>query len=177
MTPDVGHPFVSTLGAQKAMSEMDELVRNTLTDFTNGVFAGAWRGKEREAVSLFAFGYLLMHCRPGSVLYDPAQIGIEVRVPKAHGLGKKAEICKDLVICSKPASTCWSENECPLAILEWKANQPQVSVDDIAWLSAFSAKRPTFTGYAVCLDLKQRNFRLSCSRVQQQRVQRGWLVL
>ncbi|MDZ7337874.1 MAG: hypothetical protein ONB30_04985 [candidate division KSB1 bacterium] len=159
------------------MSEIDNVVRNSLTDFTNRVFTSAWWGKEREAVSLFAFGHLIKHCRPGSVLYDPAQIGIEVRVPKADSVGKKAEICKDLVIWPKPGLTCWNENEWPVAILEWKANQPQVSADDVAWLLAFSAKCPTFVGYAICLDLKQRNFRLSCTRVQQQKVQNEWLVL
>ena len=159
------------------MSDIDDLVRNSLTDFTNGVFADEWWGKEREAVSLFAFGYLIKHCRPGSILYDPAQIGIEVRVPKADGLGKKTEICKDLVIWLRPGLTCWSEKGWPLAILEWKANQPKVFANDVAWLSAFSAKRPTFTGYAVCLDLKQRHFRLSCTRIQQQHVQHEWLVV
>ena len=159
------------------MNEIDDLIRGSLTDFTNGVFSSKWWGKEREAVSLYVFGYLLKHCRKGTVLYDPAQIGIEVRVPKAESLGKKAQICKDLIIWSRPASTCWTENEWPVAILEWKANCTQVSTNDVTWLSAFSVNRSNFTGYAVSLDLKQRNFRLSCTRVRRQRVQPEWLVL
>lgn len=159
------------------MSEVDETIRAALTEFTAAVFSLNWWGKEREAVSLFSFGHLIKQCRPGATLYDPAQIGIEVRVPKPEGRGAKREVCKDLVIWSAPGATCWSDSRGPIAIMEWKVNCQQVCGDDVAWLVAFSAGRPQFTGYAVCLDLKHRNFRLSCTRVHDTNADSEWLVL
>ena len=159
------------------MTKIDTIIRQALKEFTAKVFADSWWGKEREAVSLFAFGHLIKQCRPDGVLFDPAQIGIEVRVPKAARRGVKREVCKDLIVWSGPGATCWSKNHWPIAILEWKANQPQVYADDVAWLVAFSASRPDFTGYAICLDLQRRNFRLSCTRVQNESAYSEWLVL
>lgn len=160
-----------------AMTEIDTIIRQALKEFTTEVFADSWWGKEREAISLFAFGHLIKQCRPGGALFDPAQIGIEVRVPKVEGWGVKCEVCKDLIIWSRPGATCWSEPHYPMAILEWKANQPRVYANDVAWLVAFSANRPDFIGYAICLDLQRRNFRLSCTRVQNESVYSEWLVL
>ncbi|MBX3303515.1 MAG: hypothetical protein KF693_14970 [Nitrospira sp.] len=159
------------------MNNLDSIVRQALTEFTADVFAKAWWGKEREAVSLFAFGYLIKQCQPGHIFFDPAQVGIEVRVPRPDLLGLKREICKDLVVWSSPGATCWDTDNWPMAVLEWKANQDRVYVKDVEWLVAFSSGRPNFVGYAICLDLEKRNFRLSCTRVQQQVVQQAWLVL
>lgn len=159
------------------MTEIDLIVRNSLTDFTERVFSTNWWGKEREAVSLFAFGHLITYCRPNTIFYDPAQICIEARVKRAQELGKKAEICKDLAVWPKPGETCWTDDAFPLAIMEWKANHSRVSSYDVDWLTAYSKNLPTFIGYAICLDLKKRNFRLSCTRVQHQNVQHGWLVI
>jgi len=64
-----------------------------------------------------------------------------------------------------------------MAVLEWKANQDRVYAKDVEWLVAFSAGRPNFIGYAICLDLKKRNFRLSCTRVQNHVIEQAWLVL
>ena len=159
------------------MNNLDSTIRQALIEFTEDVFAKTWWGKEREAVSLFAFGYLIKQCQQGHIFFDPAQVGIEVRVPQPDGLGSKREICKDLVIWSSPGATCWDTDNWPMAVLEWKANQDRIYAKDIAWLVAFSSSRPNFVGYAICLDLEKRNFRLSCTRVQQQRVQQAWLVL
>lgn len=158
------------------MTHIDMIVRNALTDFTNDLFQRSWPGKEREAVSLFAFGYLVKQCAAGTDLFDPAQIGLEVRVPKPEGQGIKREVCKDLVIWPKPAAT-WLDDAGPIAVLEWKANESQVSARDIKWLTAFSKGRPKFVGYAICLDLEKRNFRLKCVRVQEEEVQPDWLLL
>src|SRR5207247_8373517 len=59
---------------------LDRVIRESLFSFVDEVAGKAWWGKEREAVSLFAFGHLLPHCTRGSALFDPGQIGIEVRV-------------------------------------------------------------------------------------------------
>lgn len=68
------------------MPDMDSIIRQSLREFVADVFAHSWWGKEREAVSLFAFGYLIRQCRPGSALFDPAQIGIEVS-SRGKGVG------------------------------------------------------------------------------------------
>ena len=159
--------------------ELDHIIRLSLTDFIEDIRQQPWRGKEREAISYYAFGHLVRYCRSRSILHDPSQIGIEVRVPKPARLGKKVAICKDLVIWPEPGMTCWNAagetNNYPLAILEWKAKQ--MSAYDVDWLCALSADNAQFIGYAVCLDLRQHDYRLSCTRVQNQDVQESWLMI
>jgi hypothetical protein len=161
--------------------KLDDIIQHSLEEFVKDIFSNHWYGKEREAISLYAFGYLLRHCQSDGVLYDPRQIGIEVRVPKPTQLGKKVEICKDLVIWQKPSMTCWNGEKkarnYPLAVLEWKTNEPNVSTYDVKWLRAFSADSPKFIGYAICLNLSERNFRLTCTRVQSGSAKKDWLVL
>ena len=161
------------------MDQLDDTIAESLTSFVADVFAISWWGKEREAVSLFAFRYLVAACRPGTVLYDPAQIAIEVRVPQPAGVGVKAEICKDLVIWPEPGWTCWNERReaarIPIAVLEWKVNTPGLSDRDIAWLHAFATQHSVCTGYAISLDLHARNERLCCARVSTRGVDRNWL--
>ena len=57
---------------------LDNLIRQSLKDFVRDIFQKQWYGKEREAISFYAFGYLVNRCQPETILYDPAQIGIEV---------------------------------------------------------------------------------------------------
>ena len=163
------------------MSAIDLPIKKSLEDFVKDIFAKSWWGKEREAVSLYAFGYLIKQCRAESVLYDPAQIGIEVRVPKPESFGAKKEVCKDIVIWPQPGMTCWDKQrksvQEPLAVMEWKVNEPRVSDYDLEWLCAFSAARPSFTGYALCLNLNSPNFRLHCIRIQNSKKELDWLRL
>ena len=160
---------------------IDNIVRRSLTEFIEDIFRSQWYGKEREAISLYAFGYLLKHCQPNAILQDPRQIGIEIRVPKPTKLGKKVEVCKDLVIWRQPSMTCWTAEKIaknyPLAVLQWKVNEPEVSVDDVEWLRAFSEDSPESLGYAICVDLTKKKFRLKCTRVQNRIAQKKWLVL
>lgn len=163
------------------VNEIDDIVRESLVEFVEDVFSSSWWGKEREAVSLFSFGYLVKRCRKGSVLYDPAQIGIEVRVPKPDSFGLKREVCKDMVIWPAPGMTCWDENNKPtrqpLSVLEWKVHAPGVSARDLEWLRAFSVRRPDFIGYALCLNLDGKDFRLRCARIQNEIQNTNWLEL
>jgi hypothetical protein len=53
------------------MSAIDIVIKESLEAFVEDIFAKSWWGKEREAVSLYAFGYLIKQCRATSVLYDP----------------------------------------------------------------------------------------------------------
>jgi hypothetical protein len=77
--------------------------------------------------------------------------------------------------------TCWDEDGAPtvwpLAILEWKAKGRVVSSSDVRWLTQFSRGRSDFVGYALCLDLAGRAFRLSCTRIQAGTVTTDWLRL
>jgi hypothetical protein len=163
------------------MSAIDVPIKESLENFVEDIFAKSWWGKEREAVSLYAFGYLIKQCHTASVLYDPAQIGIEVRVPKPETVGAKKEVCKDIVIWPQPGMTCWDEQRKsvlePLAVMEWKVNELRVSDYDLEWLSAFSASRPGFTGYALCLNLNNPKFRLHCVRIQNNEKDPNWLRL
>lgn len=162
-------------------AELDEVIRSSLTRFTDDVFGNRWYGLEREAVSLYAFGYLQRHTRPGRFLRDPTQIGIEVRVPQLKEPGRKARVTKDLVIWQEPWMTCWDADrrpvQYPAAIVEWKVNEAKVSEHDVAWLCKFSTDLDHFVGYAVCMDLLQRNFRLSCTRIHRGQAQPDWLLL
>jgi len=53
----------------------------------------------------------------------------------------------------------------------------QVHAAAVDWLCAFSADCDEFVGYAVCLDLTERHFRLSCTRVHDGLRVPDWLVL
>jgi len=153
------------------IAEIDGITRDSLSEFARDISSRQWWGKEREAVSLYAFGCLLKHCKTGSVLHDPTQIGIEVRVPKPRTMGKKREVCKDLVIWPKAGQNCWENrrpSNHPLAVLEWKVKvkvpQTQGTDHDLRWLKAFSADRDNFVGYAVSLELDPKPV-LCCTRV------------
>jgi hypothetical protein len=115
------------------------------------------------------------------VLHHPAQIVLDGAVPQNPGPNSKPQVCKDLLLWPEPGMTCWNTRRepvrHPLAILEWKANQSRVSRYDVDWLCTFSRERDDFLGYAVCLDLEQRRFRLSCTRVELEKPQPGWLVV
>ena len=162
-------------------SELDALVHRSLMSFAAAVLANRWNGREREAVSEYAFGHLLPQCSTGGVLFDPTQIGIEVAVPQLDGDGRKLQVCKDLVIWPRPHMTCW---DCdgqptvpPLAVLEWKTNRATVFQADVSWLSKFTTDWAAVTGYAVTLDLRRRAFLLSCTRVQADDVDPHWLLV
>jgi hypothetical protein len=163
------------------IAELDEVIRQSLTEFGDEVFRRGWYGLEREAVSLYTFGFLVPQCQPGRTLHDPTQIGIEVRVRQLDEPGRKRRVTKDLVIWPAPWMNVWDAEkeptQYPVAILEWKVNERQVSGYDVDWLSKFSRDLDAFVGYAVCLDLRQRNFRLSCTRVHRGEAQPEWLLL
>jgi hypothetical protein len=41
---------------------IDRAIRSAATAFVNPIFSSGWRGRQREAVSLFAMGYLIREC-------------------------------------------------------------------------------------------------------------------
>lgn len=169
------------------IADIDALMRSSLSSLIEDISAADWTGRrEREVVSLFAFGHLLRHCRPGAFLYDPAQIGIEVAVPQVPEQtslsGKstsKGQVCKDVVLWPRPRMTCWDTTGeptvRPASVVEWKHDEGDVSAYDVEWLAEFSAGVEDFVGYAVCTNRRSaRDFRLSCTRIYQGQSQPRW---
>jgi hypothetical protein len=169
------------------LKQIDIIVRDSLTEFVADVFGSSWKGREREAVSLYAFGFLQRQIRKGGILRDPTQIGIEVTVPSDKSLNPKGRVCKDLVLWREPNMTCWNAGwevvNFPLMIMEWKAfrlpsSRPQISKKDVEWLRQYSALYPSvFVGYTVSLDLLQRKFRISVTRIEGGSADDHWLEL
>src|SRR6266550_3801870 len=90
------------------MDQLDQFVRKSLEAFIGRVFATNWRGREREAISLYAFGFLQQFCGSDPVLRDPTQIGIEATV-SGIATNRKGRVNKDLVVWPAPGMTCWNE--------------------------------------------------------------------
>ena len=166
--------------SQLRIEDIDTLVESSLRDLIVQVFENDWIGRERELVSLYAFGCLLDHCKPGSFLHHPSQIGIEVAVPQLPGERRKAQVCKDLIIWPAPRMTCWDTHrravKHPAVVIEWKADRTKVDSRDVAWLREYSKSRRDFLGYAVCVDSRARKFKLACARVHDGQVQPAWLM-
>ncbi len=152
------------------MDALEELIAESLREFTAFIIRTGWRGREREAVSLYAFGFLVPRCRPDGVLREPTQIGLDVAVPQLPGPARKALVCKDLVIWPEPAGNCWDEagktTRKPIAVLEWKARTESISTYDEQWLQEFSAESPTFVGFAISIHPRGTATTLTASRVR-----------
>ena len=126
------------------IESIDEIVRQSLTEFVSDIFQLPWSGRrEREAVSLYVLGYLIKHVKSDGFLKDPTQIGIEFTVPQiskemqtqiSGSNNPKAQVYKDVVIWPKPKMTCWDSNGkptiSPSAILQWKFNKKDVDGKD-----------------------------------------------
>ncbi len=127
------------------MTSLSELIRMSLSEFAHFLRGSQWRGREREAVSLYACSYLQHH------LDDPRRICIEGAVPGLQGLNAKRQVCKDLVIWPAAAMTTWDSDwnpaHVPAAVLEWKLFRkasvpPNFSAHDGGWLREFSRQNP-----------------------------------
>lgn len=169
----------------------DRIIRDSLVSFSKEALSGTWTGRrEREAVSLYTFGFLLKQVQIGGILHDPAQIGIEFPVPQVPGTAEtngggrhreKSQVCKDLVIWPRPAMTCWdvagNPTISPLAVLEWKFGTEKTSRHDLEWLKAFSKNRPEFTGFAISANRPGAAFLLRAVRVSKGEADFDWLTL
>ncbi len=143
-------------------SELDKIIKKSLTEFSEHVRTSGWRGREREAVSYYVTGFLSKHVMQGTSFYDFSQAVIEGAVAQISDSGKK-HCNKDLLIWSKPGMTCWNDTwelvEVPLAILEWKVHRPKINPfkefneHDLDWLSMFTAKNSGTIGITVALDI------------------------
>lgn len=151
--------------------ELNKTIQNRLQVFLEYLNENDWMGREREAISLFAFKFLMESCKPDSLLNDPVQIGIEVAVPqvKKTGYKQKPQVCKDLVIWPEPGMTCWDSEgkptNYPLCILEWKFYKKEEVQGDVDWLIAFSNGRKEFTGYSVYLESSEEGYTIDLRRI------------
>jgi hypothetical protein len=142
-------------------------------------------------VNLYAFGHLAKQVRPGTILSDLTQIGVEVTVrqlPRLHHELKWMTVRKDLVVWPAPRMTLWkAEKPCnklpanePLAVMEWKVNHflnkavhqenklaHTQRKGDIQWLRDTSRRSgmADFIGYAVLVENVKAKV-LSCVRVK-----------
>lgn len=169
------------------MSLLDEPVHSALTAFANNTLDETWSGqREREAVSLFAFGALLNQIDSAGPLKDPTQIGLEVPVPQVtledeDGQRKKNQVCKDVVIWPEPRMTCWDTDgnptRTPAAVIEWKFDRASIYQYDVEWLNTFTSKYSDCVGYAVTANPPGSKFILSCTRVADGKEQPKWIYI
>lgn len=170
-----------------SIAQLDEIMRQSLNALSEEISGSGWNGhREREVVSLFCFGHLVGHCVSGAVLYDPAQISMEVPVPQIRGqtgltkaATSKDQVCKDIVLWPRPRMVTWDNERkasvSPLSVVEWKHNSGRVSDYDVRWLREFSTQTSDFVGYAVCTNRPARRFALSCTRVTGGQIAERWL--
>lgn len=172
-------------GPSREIRQLDRLIRETLTAFSEDLDGCSWWGKEHDFVNRYAHGFLMARCSPRSFLKHPTQIGIEVGVAQPKGFLRPAAR-KDLVIWPKPWMSCWSQSwqaeNHPIAVLEWKvkAKPRELRCDrhDENWLTAFSKLQPEFVGYAVTLSRTRPAAQKMCvTRFQRGSVDRNWLTL
>lgn len=166
------------------MKTPDKTIRSALAAFSDSLESG-WDGRrEREAVSLFAFGPLLNQLDQNGFLRHPLQIGLEVPIPQVtlageDSDGKKNQVCKDLVIWNIPRMTCWDKEGNPTiapdVVMEWKFSDDSISERDVKWLQAFTSDYPDCVGYAVTGNRPGSAFTVSCSRVYAGEVKPEWV--
>lgn len=143
-------------------TEIEDIIERSLEQFLSYVRENDWFGRENEAVSLYAFGFLLRECKSAGPLIDPTQIGIEVGAAPAPTKGPNACVRKDLVIWPQPEMNYWfprskSLNK-PLAVIEWKVRRPNTQTPrgkqhDLDWLEAHTSADFGCIGYSVELNL------------------------
>lgn len=146
-------PLVDPRISAKAQPEpLLSVVHRTLSLFALEIRLKQWYGKEREALSYYAFAYLAKACKRGTELHDPGQIAIESRIPGGP-LNAKKEVCKDLAIWSKSGENCWDEKHestrYPLVVMEWKAGSNRFSTYDLEHLVSLCGQAPCMVGIAV----------------------------
>ena len=164
------------------MDALDLLISRSLAAFVQHIRDTGWQGRENEAVSLYAFGFLLQECRSGGPLREPTQVGIEIAVPP-NSTNRTKDVRKDLVIWRHPGHNLWyppppEPRSEPMAIVEWEVRRRGYRSDgshhdrDVKWLTEQCESHPETTGYAVLLDLRPLQVQLLVDRLHSGGVQR-----
>lgn len=160
-------------------TELDLAIRRSLRSFGELLVSKQWYGKRREAVSYYAFGFLLKECRAGTVLHAPAQVAVPGRVP-ADIMRWSTEVSEDLVIWQEAGGSCWdSSGRCtryPLAIMAWKGSDQDDDPYDLAHLQSITLRSPGLIGYAVTFHADKRDT-LRAARVMHGAVLKDWLLI
>lgn len=155
------------------------LLEASLTSFAHAILRTPWYGKEREAVSHYAFNFLAKADQPGTSFYDIGQLAMEGRMPGGP-LNTKKQVCKDLVIWPTPGSNCWDADRravhYPLAVMEWKANSAKLFPYDLEHLASLTAHVPGMLGVVVTFDAKRKGV-LRAAKVLNGIVEEGWVEL
>jgi hypothetical protein len=158
---------------------MESLLHATLSAFANNILHTPWYGKEREAVSHYAFNFLAKAAQPGTPFYDIGQLAMEGRMPGGP-LNTKKQVCKDLVIWPAPGVNCWNEQReavrYPLAVMEWKANSANLFEYDLEHLASLTTHVPGMLGIVVTFDARRKNV-LRAAKVLNGDVAPDWLEL
>lgn len=140
---------------------LDQAIRRSLKQFVRFIRENGWVGRENEAISLYAFGFLQRECQPGTAFHDPTQIGIEVGAAPSVKKGPRSQTRKDLVIWRQPGGNRWYPapglND-PWVIMEWKVcragfGSGRKNDQDIEWLEDHCRTHRNTIGYAIWLDL------------------------
>lgn len=135
-------------------------------------------------MNYFAHRMLLPECRPDGLVFDPAQIAIEVSVPQPPGYAKPT-VPRDLVIWAEPGATCWNEVwepiRHPMSIIEWKVHRPGFrnceGPKEDAWLRAYCHWQPKVLAYAIQVDgADDRNVRIRCTKYLADEVTQDWII-
>ncbi len=160
------------MGTQE-MTALDRAVQRSLRAFLHYIKARGWTGRENEAVSLYALGFLQRECKARTPLRHPTQIGIEVGATDSAKKGPNSQTRKDLVIWREAGANRWfprGERSEPLAIMEWKVSRTgfrpgRSNSEDRAWLASHCRHHPRTVGYAVLLLLSATPPRLDVHRI------------
>jgi hypothetical protein len=165
-------------------NSLDSIIRDSLVDLAVWLSGNSsWNGREREVISLYAFGFLVPRCREGSVLHHPTQVGIEVAVPQLQQPGKRRKtfVCKDLVLWEEPYQTYWDDEKkkkrYPMAIMEWKVGEDTSTATDEEWLRNYSENEAAedFSGYSVLINPKGVATTLSVTLARNGELRKGWI--
>ncbi|PTX43530.1 hypothetical protein C8P64_2058 [Christiangramia gaetbulicola] len=156
---------------------MIDLIKRLLIEFFEEIQIEKWPAKERELVSRFAFSKLVKNTNKESEFYDPAQIGLEVRVEQIKGENRKEFVCKDLIIWKEPNSNAWTEFNVPKVIMEWKHNNSQPSKYDIDWLKEYTKLNGECFGIAINIDTNKK-LKLTATLIHKGEIkEENWLLL
>jgi len=157
------------------MRKMSEQIFSALDNFAQDYFKNRWIIREREAISFFVFGYLLPEIKAEDELYHPAQIGIEVHVPKllVHYNTKN----KDLIFWKKPFDVAYDRDNktvnYPIVVMEWKDRLLSLDSKDKHWLVDYSRAVPSeFLG--ICLTINED--KIVGENITQGEVFRSWEI-
>lgn len=159
------------------IDDLSSSLKASLTAFAHSILRTPWYGKEREAVSYYAFNFLAKAVKPGTAFYDIGQLAMEGRMPGGP-LNTKKQVCKDLVIWPTPGANCWNERReavhYPLAVLEWKANSSRLFPYDLEHLASLTTRAPGMLGVVVTFDAKKKEV-LRAAKVLNGVIEEDWL--